>query len=193
MNSESCSRLSFVSLHRGYSYQVVSRKACTFNMGPFWKTWHSSQMTQYSFSVSILCLAYLIICVQNQDILKPLHFLCVQTCRLLKMTKILSSLFDQVMITTSRHALCLTYFLHDECSYCSCSSSKLLVVYHDEHGQIKKKRSKTKILFYAGKRNWVCLTSIFHVTIFKIFMNGGTCRSLRASSSSSSDVKATSI
>lgn len=35
---------------------------CTFNKGPFWKTCFSSQTTQYSLSVGILCSAYLMIC-----------------------------------------------------------------------------------------------------------------------------------
>lgn len=30
----------------------------TFNIAPFWKTWASSQTTQNSFNVGILCLAY---------------------------------------------------------------------------------------------------------------------------------------
>lgn len=38
----------------------------TFNRGPFWKICFSSQTTQYSLSVGILCSVYLMICERNK-------------------------------------------------------------------------------------------------------------------------------
>lgn len=42
-------------------------RARTLSMGPFWKRCRSSQTTQNSFSVGILCSAYLIICAHNES------------------------------------------------------------------------------------------------------------------------------
>lgn len=51
-----------------YIYVFLLFASGTFSMDPFWKTCCSSQTTQYSLSVGILCSEYFIICLGGKAV-----------------------------------------------------------------------------------------------------------------------------
>lgn len=93
-------KLKNVDSYHQLSPRATGSKGGTFNIGPFWKTWRSSQITQCSLSVSILCSVYFMSCGQKQKSFLKFREKCVD--KLTKNTYILTFILSMHNLTNNK-------------------------------------------------------------------------------------------